>query len=240
MNKINKRRKLPKKTETEVLRSSRRRCALCFAYAFDYKLKKGQIAHIDHSRQNNEPSNLAFLCFTHHDEYDGKTSQSKGWTPEELTKARTDLFEFIKDNFERLSPEADTPEKTRKRTKLHPTRQKITPDIYNLRIPIYNAYRELVSKILRDAKVEMQDLFNFADRTHEALFLYDEDIVDFISLIFNKANRLHYLKKIMERPNLIKEDRWEAIVEEESDLLQWFHDNFQDARKLFKRYLHFE
>lgn len=179
------------------------------------------------------------MCLTHHDEYDGKTSQSKGWTPEELKNAQSDLSEFIKENFERLSPEAETSKKTRKHTKLQTKRQKITPDIYNLRIPIYNAYRDLVSKILRDAKVEMQDLFNFADRTHEALFLFDEEIVDFISDIFKKAHRLRYLKQIMDNPELVKEDRWESIVEEESDLLQWFHDNFQEARKLFKKYLNF-
>ena len=241
--KINKRKNIPKKRETEVLHGSRRRCALCFAYSFDYEFKKGQIAHIDRNPQNNELSNLAFLCLSHHDEYDGKTSQSKGWTPEELMKAREDLLEFIKHDFQTLSPDVETSKakgKNSAKISKKGKRHKITPDIYKLRIPLYNAYRDLVSKILRDAKVEIQDLFVFADRTHEALFLYDEEIGDFISLIFKKANRLHYLKKIMERPDLVKEDSWETIVEEESDLLQWFHDNFQEARKLFKRYLHFE
>ncbi|MEW6586498.1 MAG: hypothetical protein AB1442_12920 [Nitrospirota bacterium] len=243
MKRINKIRNIPKDREAEVLHSSKRRCALCFAYNLDRDIKKGQITHIDRNPENNEPSNLAYLCLLHHDEYDGKTSQSKGWTPKELIKSKKELVEFIKNYFDKLSPEFETATMNKdsavgRQTK-HEKRQNITPDIYNLRIPIYNAYRDLIAKILRDAKIELQDLFEFANKTHEALFLYDENIADFFSLIFQKANRLHYLKKLMETPHLVEKEKWNSIVEEESDLLQWFHDNFQDARKLFKKYLNF-
>jgi hypothetical protein len=54
--------------------------------------KKGQIAHLDHDSSNADISNLAFLCFDHHDEYDSKTSQSKGLRRAEVERYREELI----------------------------------------------------------------------------------------------------------------------------------------------------
>lgn len=244
MKRKNIRKNIPKDREADVLHSSRRRCALCFAYHSDITIKKGQIAHIDRNPENNELSNLAFLCLPHHDEYDGKTSQSKGWTPKELVESKKKLADFIKESFNKISPEIEMSRPIRNipaKPKINKEkRQKITPEIYNLRIPIYHAYRDFVTKVLRDAKIDMQDLFEFASKTHESLFLYDERIADFLSLIFQKGNRLQYLNKLISNPRLVEEGKWNSIIEEESDLIQWFHDNFEQARKLFKEYLNLE
>ncbi len=102
-----KRKNIPKDREAEILLSSRRRCALCFMYHSDKDIKRGQIAHIDRNPENNELKNLAFLCLPHHDEYDGKTSQSKRWTQKELIESKIKLTEFIKNDFDKLSPELE-------------------------------------------------------------------------------------------------------------------------------------
>lgn len=241
--KTNKKRKsIPKDREAEILLSSRRRCALCFAYQNDIDTKGGQIAHIDRNPENNEEKNLAFLCLPHHDEYDAKPSQSKRWAPKELTESKNKLTEFIEEYFDKLPPEVETSipaKKTRyKKNNKEEKRQIITPEVYNLRLPIYNAYRDLISKILRNANIDLQDLFEFANKTHEALFLYDEKIADYVSLIFQKGNRLQYLCKVVSNPRLVDKEKWNSIVKEESDLILWFHDDFEQARKLFKQYLH--
>lgn len=87
------RRRTPEETETEVLISSRRRCALCFGLFDDLEQKRGQIAHVDRDSSNAEYENLAFLCLPHHDEYDSRTSQSKRFTPAELSRYRDRLYE---------------------------------------------------------------------------------------------------------------------------------------------------
>ncbi len=89
------RQKLPNEVSTEVLLKSRRRCCICFGLQRDSKQKKGQLAHLDKDRENNESQNIAFLCLEHHDEYDSKTSQSKGITLEEVKRYREDLYRFI-------------------------------------------------------------------------------------------------------------------------------------------------
>jgi hypothetical protein len=84
--------------------ASRRRCALCFGLAHDLGVKPGQIAHIDQDPANNDPGNLVWLCLEHHDQYDSRTSQSKGLTADEVKHHRADLYSFNQSARARLEP----------------------------------------------------------------------------------------------------------------------------------------
>ena len=87
-----KRKKIPRVTETTVLVKSRRRCCLCYCLEFDLDQKEGQIAHLDGNASNPAFDNLAFLCLRHHDQYDSRTSQSKGLMGDEVKYYRTLLY----------------------------------------------------------------------------------------------------------------------------------------------------
>ena len=89
------RKKVAPKIETEVLTRSARRCCICVGMNGDWQQKQGQIAHIDHDSSNAAEDNLAFLCLPHHDQYDSKTSQSKGITEGEVRKYRQELYEAL-------------------------------------------------------------------------------------------------------------------------------------------------
>lgn len=93
------RKPLPEAIETQILVSSRRRCCLCFHLDGDLSQKPGQIAHVDRDRSNHAESNLAFLCLPHHDQYDSRTSQSKGITKAELLHAKAELLKHIENTF---------------------------------------------------------------------------------------------------------------------------------------------
>lgn len=84
--------KVPKKTIARVMQRSRRRCCICFGLHRDTDIALGQIAHLDHNAENNSIENLAFLCLEHHDEYDSKTSQRKGFTIPEVLIYRDELY----------------------------------------------------------------------------------------------------------------------------------------------------
>jgi hypothetical protein len=58
-------------------------------------LKAGQIAHLDGDRSNDDADNLTFLCLSHHDEYDSRTSQRKGLTVGEVRAFRRELTERL-------------------------------------------------------------------------------------------------------------------------------------------------
>ena len=64
---------------------------MCFALSKDFEQKAGQIAHLDQDATNDSPANLAWLCLPHHDEYDSRTSQSKGYTEAEVKQYREHL-----------------------------------------------------------------------------------------------------------------------------------------------------
>ena len=75
---------VPGDTQDQVILHSRRRCCVCFGLHGDVDVKVGQIAHLDRDNKNNALDNLAFLCLDHHDQYDSKTSQSKGLRENEI------------------------------------------------------------------------------------------------------------------------------------------------------------
>jgi len=61
----------------------------------DLRTKQVQIAHISRDASDSAYENLAILCLPHHDQYDSKTSQSKGFTPQELRYYKDRLVDVI-------------------------------------------------------------------------------------------------------------------------------------------------
>lgn len=90
---------VPKSIETKVLLASGRRCCLCVFLDDRDEVRKGQIAHLNHDPSDSRFENLVWLCLEHHDEYDGRTSQSKGLTLGEVREYRDKLYD-------RYDPEA--------------------------------------------------------------------------------------------------------------------------------------
>ena len=87
------RKNTPKPTETNVLHKSQRRCCLCVYLRNDQAVKKGQIAHLNRNPLDDREENLVYLCLEHHDEYDTRTSVSKGLTDDEVKGYRDLLYE---------------------------------------------------------------------------------------------------------------------------------------------------
>ncbi|MGD0464374.1 MAG: hypothetical protein ABSB74_17970 [Tepidisphaeraceae bacterium] len=90
--------KVPEQIAAQVLMISKRRCCVCWKLHGNNTVVKGQIAHLDHNRENNATENLVFLCLSHHDEYDGKTSQSRGLMRAEVTALRDELYATLQRN----------------------------------------------------------------------------------------------------------------------------------------------
>jgi hypothetical protein len=85
------RRKIDKTTEAMVVTASRRRCCLCVFIDKVDKEKRGQIAHLNKDASDSKFENLVYLCLEHHDLYDSRTSQSKGYTESEVRHWRDEL-----------------------------------------------------------------------------------------------------------------------------------------------------
>ncbi len=97
------RKRVSQATQDAVLLKSKRRCCICFGLQGDIDLKPGQIAHLDKNNQNDAEENLAFLCLTHHDQYDSITRQSKNFTIGEVKHYRVRLYEKLSEQFDNLT-----------------------------------------------------------------------------------------------------------------------------------------
>ena len=90
---MTKRKPVSKKVEAHVLVSCRRRCCLCVYLDQRDEASPGQIAHLNRDAADSRESNLVYLCLKHHDEYDSRTSQSKGFALEEVRYYKSLLIE---------------------------------------------------------------------------------------------------------------------------------------------------
>src|SRR6266571_5428321 len=86
------RKRLPITLEQKVLVCSTRRCCLCVFLNGRDEVRKGQIAHLNHNRNDHRFANLVWLCLDHHDDYDGRTSQSRGFAAAEVKAYRDRLY----------------------------------------------------------------------------------------------------------------------------------------------------
>ena len=86
---------IPDAVAAELFILCRRRCALCYGLNGDSSPKRGQIAHINHDRTATSLKNLVWLCSHHHDEYDARRFQTKGYLQSEVRRYKLQLELFI-------------------------------------------------------------------------------------------------------------------------------------------------
>ncbi len=85
---------VPKGVATALLELSLRRCCVCFGLQTGSLdgVVDGQIAHLDRNPSNNALDNLAWMCQPHHDRYDSRPSQTRGFSKEEVKSYRERLY----------------------------------------------------------------------------------------------------------------------------------------------------
>ena len=96
--------------QAEILIRSGRRCCICFGLYQKFDVVQGQIAHLDRNNENNDPDNLVFLCLACHDLYDSKSSQSKGFIPQEVKNYRDRLYKEVEKQRSGVNLPIDDPE----------------------------------------------------------------------------------------------------------------------------------
>jgi len=102
------RKKIPPRTEAEIRYRNRNTCCIC------RDPNKGiVIHHIDGSRNNNDPSNLAVVCLEHHDEIHKRGGISRTFSPKLVRKFKQGWELKVRSQlFERYGPLKTALEKT--------------------------------------------------------------------------------------------------------------------------------
>src|SRR6202041_1389567 len=73
------------------------------------RVRRGQIAHV-RAPTVVTVENGAYLCLRHHERYDSRSRQSKGFTPAELIAYRTKLYAAIEARAHDAAPRKATPQ----------------------------------------------------------------------------------------------------------------------------------
>lgn len=218
------RKNFSKAVKIEVATKCRRKCALCFALQGDTDIKKGQIAHIDRDSANASKENAAFLCVTHHDEYDSISRQTIRITPDELKEYQQSLYKYLESG-----TMLEVGKRTRKRNTTSP--KAISLELYDRRMSIYRVAMQFLRTVHKDYKPDLQDILKFASDTEEALFLFDETIAAYLAELLRKALRLRAVTLSLER-------NWsDSAGREDTQLTMWFSEQVEGIRKKFVPYL---
>jgi hypothetical protein len=94
---------------------------------------------------------------------------------------------------------------------------------------VYNAVGKLISLIIRDANVELRDVFEFEAETRNSLFLFGRDVLDYVEEVRKKAINIHTMNR-----------QGHPQPEDETELLLWFTNQLVGASLKFARYMSFE
>jgi uncharacterized ubiquitin-like protein YukD len=177
----------------------------------------------------------------HHDEYDSKTSQSKGITAKEIEKCKDELTIFLDNAFETVNLSIGTQESSvdeiKNKINAHGEFQLVSPEVYNLRIPIYHSYRKYISNIMRDGKVNLEDYFKFLAETQEAIFLFDEIVQEYLNLIRDNSINLRKVQRRLETRYNLSENEWDSLIDEETKMFHAFSKSFDEGNRIFQNYL---
>jgi hypothetical protein len=217
------RKDFPTEIVTAVLVRSRRRCAYCFGLDADTKVKDGQIAHVDRDSANVTVDNAAWLCLKHHARHDATSRQAKGHTPEELRYYRDQLYEYF--------ASSQTGAETFRSRVRKP--QGISLEMFDRRVPAYRATISFINTVLKLNNIEIKDMYAFAAATDEALFLFDEQVAEYLTLLYKQGLRLRAISLTIQAP----ERRTRELIDEEMQLALWFTEQYAEVRKRMARFL---
>ena len=210
--------------------------------------------HIDRDGENVDENNAAFICSLHHDLYDSTSHQTKGFTPGELRSHQETLWAFVttiksetKDEMTGRQ-ESSRPKSANWRsaiTKTSPAATRRSPaagvglDVYDRRVPIYRTTRQFVRDVSENLRPELKLILKFAWETDEALFLFDEELAEYLETLFKKALRLHTTALLRERmlTHPDEAEKFQSIVEEDTQLALWFAAQPEEIRARFAPFL---
>ena len=118
-------------------------------------------------------------------------------------------------------------------------RQKLNLEKYDRRLHVYSEVMKIFQITIRDARASPDDLLRFRTSVSEADFLFGSEIPKYIDEIYKRGiNLWHWSRKYkdltQETPDGYDHQR---VVDEMHKELEWFSEQFEPAKKKFKKYL---
>ena len=116
------------------------------------------------------------------------------------------------------------------------SKEKFKLDMFDKRYGVYKNTQVFLTKFLRDAKIEMDDIFEFRAGTQDSVFLFKEDIPNYLKNIDNKALEF---REIHESLDVVpKGEERSNMCRKQTDLSHWLTSQLPELKnKLIKQLL---
>jgi hypothetical protein len=118
------------------------------------------------------------------------------------------------------------------------SRERFKLDLFEKRFAVYKGVQVFLSYILRGAKVELEELFKFRADTQDAVFLFGDDIPDYIGQIDKAA--LELMATAEELKDLPVGEERSRMAQKKTEQIKWLIDQLPKLRRVFGPYLKFK
>ncbi len=115
---------------------------------------------------------------------------------------------------------------------------KLRLDLFDRRYKVYDAARNFVASIMREASVTESQLADFNIGTSDAKFLFEPDVAEYLAEIRKRALHLRTTRELLKRPPA-SDDELARLAQAENDAVSWLGDQITEMTKIFTPYLGF-
>jgi hypothetical protein len=111
-------------------------------------------------------------------------------------------------------------------------------DLFDKRFSVYKGVQVFLKDILHKLKVDLSQIVQFREDTQDSVFLFGDDITEYLKKFDLKACELLGLQE--ERKNLPIGEENSKKCKEQTELIRWFTDQLPELKKIFSPYLRFK
>ena len=115
-------------------------------------------------------------------------------------------------------------------------RMKLRFDLYEKRFAVFEAARKLVIEAITHGDISTSALSAYSLRIADAVFLFDDELSNYLRQLFHHANNLSVLKRAIE-PSPVGSSQREDLVRRAGEETVWFNNQVNELVLQFKPFL---
>ena len=114
-------------------------------------------------------------------------------------------------------------------------KQNIRYQLFSHRHSIYVSTMSFLAKIIKDDNVSNRTIQIFLNQTRDSDIFFDDEIIDYLSILYKKAKILNHHNKFIESSKT-SQDKRKKYLDECFEITTWFGDQFKVCNDKFKKY----
>lgn len=110
-------------------------------------------------------------------------------------------------------------------------------ELFDKRYKVYEGTKKFISIILEKGYPDENDISEFQESTHDATFLFENEVQRRLDNILEKGNKLNNINTYIALTEQASPDSAKEAKENEADIQDWFNDEYDRIKNLFMNYL---